>query len=107
MPTNADPCRPMKRGRSDSEHAVTALVSQAVVTGASTALADIPREGPGSLPCDAPRDAAGRELFIDNLLVRIHSIVEMIFVDRPCAMEFESPFPGSLISTLRRCKPDF
>ena len=27
-----------------------------------------------------------REFFIDNLLVRIHSIIEMILVDRPCAM---------------------
>jgi len=27
-----------------------------------------------------------REFFIDNLLVRIHLIVEMILVDRPCAM---------------------
>jgi len=27
-----------------------------------------------------------RDFFIDNLLVRIHLIVEMILVDRPCAM---------------------
>ena len=27
-----------------------------------------------------------REFFIDNLLVRIHLIIEMILVDRPCAM---------------------
>ena len=27
-----------------------------------------------------------REFFIDNLLVRIHVIIEMILVDRPCAM---------------------
>jgi len=32
--------------------------------------------------------------FIDNLLVRIHLIIEMILVDRP-----QFPFPGSLIST--------
>ena len=33
------------------------------------------------------RQAGGeRELFVDNLLVRIHSIIEMILVDRPCAM---------------------
>jgi len=31
----------------------------------------------------APRE---REFSIDNLLVRIHFIVEMILVDRPCAM---------------------
>ena len=29
---------------------------------------------------------AEREFFIDNLLVHIHSIVEMIFVHRPYAM---------------------
>ena len=28
-----------------------------------------------------------REFFIDHLLVRIHFLVEMIVVDRPCAME--------------------
>ena len=27
-----------------------------------------------------------RELFIDNLLVRIHLIIETIVADRPCAM---------------------
>ena len=27
-----------------------------------------------------------REFIIDNLLVRIHLIIEMILVDRPCAM---------------------
>jgi len=27
-----------------------------------------------------------REFFIDNLLVRIHLIIEMVLVDRPCAM---------------------
>jgi hypothetical protein len=27
-----------------------------------------------------------REFFIDNLLVQIHWIIEMILVDRPCAM---------------------
>ena len=28
-----------------------------------------------------------RELFIDNLLVQIHLLIEMNSVDRPCAME--------------------
>jgi len=28
-----------------------------------------------------------RGFFIDNMLVRIHSIIEMVLVDRPCAME--------------------
>ena len=27
-----------------------------------------------------------REFFIDNLLVRIHLIIVMVLVDRPCAM---------------------
>jgi len=27
-----------------------------------------------------------REFFIDNLLVRIHLIIKMFLVDRPCAM---------------------
>ena len=27
-----------------------------------------------------------REFFIDNLLVRIHLIIEMMLVDRPCTM---------------------
>ena len=31
-------------------------------------------------------DVAEREFFIDNLLVRIHFIIEMISVNRPCAM---------------------
>ena len=26
-----------------------------------------------------------REIFIDDLLVRVHLIIEMILVDRPCA----------------------
>ena len=29
--------------------------------------------------------AAEKEIFIDNLLVRDHLIIEMILVDRPCA----------------------
>jgi len=37
----------------------------------------------------APHPAAGsapeREIFIDNLLVRVHLILEMVLVDRPCA----------------------
>ena len=36
---------------------------------------------------DAPnRLHSEREFFIDNLLVRIHLIIKMILVDRPCAM---------------------
>ena len=33
-----------------------------------------------------------RDLFIDNLLVRIHLIIERILVDRPCAMGVSIPF---------------
>ena len=33
-----------------------------------------------------------REIFIDNLLVRVHLIIEMILVDRPCAMGVWIPF---------------
>ena len=32
------------------------------------------------------RPCREREFFMDNLLVRIHLIIEMILVDRPCAM---------------------
>ena len=37
------------------------------------------------------------EFFIDNLLVRIHSIIEMILVDRPCAtlIQVALYLPGS------------
>ena len=31
-------------------------------------------------------DQRGRDFFIHNLLVRIHVVIEMILVDRPCAM---------------------
>ena len=40
-----------------------------------------------------------REFFIDNLLVRIHFIIVMIRWTGLAPWEFESPFPGSLIST--------
>ena len=35
---------------------------------------------------EAAPPAADREFCIHNLLVRIHLIIEMILVDRPCAM---------------------
>jgi len=40
-----------------------------------------------------------RECFIDNLLVRIHFIIEMIWWTGLAPWEFEFPFPVSLIST--------
>ena len=58
-----------------------------------------------------------RKFFIDNLLVRIHIIIEMILVDRPCAMGVWIPFlrlsniyipmPGDQSSGLLECKLDF
>ena len=40
-----------------------------------------------------------REFFIDNLLVRIHFIIEMIWWTGLAPWEFTFPFPSSLIST--------
>jgi len=40
-----------------------------------------------------------REFFIDNLLVRIHFIIEMIRWTGLAPWEFKFPFPGSLTST--------
>jgi len=37
-------------------------------------------------PYSLPEGAREREFFIDNLLVRIHFIIEMIIVDWQCAM---------------------
>jgi len=43
--------------------------------------------GAGGVPRDGLRPwYPERELFIDNLLVLVHLIIEMILVDRPCAM---------------------
>jgi len=39
-----------------------------------------------ALPIAAPPPPLEREFFIDNLLVQMHLIIEMILVDRPCAM---------------------
>ena len=47
-------------------------------------------------PRQTPHDrGGGGEFLIDNLLVRIHLIIEMTLVDRP----LEFPFPGSLLSS--------
>ena len=51
-----------------------------------------PRGGP-------PRTPGEREFFIDNLLVRIHFIIEMIWWTGLAPWKFEFPFPGSLTST--------
>ena len=34
----------------------------------------------------AATDLSNRDIFIDNLLVRVHWIIEMIVIERPCAM---------------------
>jgi len=49
--------------------------------------------------CDALPASCKRELFIDNLLVRIHCIIVMIRWTGLAPWEFEFPFPGSRIST--------
>jgi len=48
------------------------------------------------LPSD---DQVEREFFIDNLLVRIHFIIEMIRWTGLAPWAFAYPFPGSLTST--------
>ena len=45
-----------------------------------------------------------RELFIDNLMVRIHFIIEMIWWTGLAPWEFEFPFPGSLTSTFQHTR---
>jgi len=49
----------------------------------------------GACRCHLPE----RESFIDNLLVRIHFIIEMIRWTGLAPWESEFPFPGSLTST--------
>ena len=44
---------------------------------------------------------AEREFLLDNLLVRIHLIIEMIWWTGLAPWEFELPFPGSLTYTFR------
>ena len=39
-----------------------------------------------NLECMLGEAGAEREIFIDNLLVRVHWLIEMIVVERPCAM---------------------
>ena len=47
-------------------------------------------------------DALEREFVIDNLLVRIHSIIVMIRWTGLAPWEFDFPFPGCLTSTFRQ-----
>jgi len=46
-------------------------------------------------------ESGEREFFIDNLLVRIHFIIEMIRWTGLAPWEFKFPFPGSLASTFQ------
>jgi len=43
-----------------------------------------------------------REFFIDNLLVRIHLVIEMIWWTSLAPWEFEFTFPGNSLSIQRR-----
>ena len=45
-----------------------------------------------------PTSPPKREFLIDNLIVRIHSIIEMIWWIGLAPWEFEFPFPGGLIT---------
>ena len=45
-------------------------------------------EMPRSSSCARMHLEREKEFFADNLLVRIHLIIEMILEDRPCAMGF-------------------
>ena len=49
--------------------------------------------------CGASPPRERERLFVDNLLVRIHSTIEMIWWTILAPREFESPLAGSLIST--------
>ena len=57
-----------------------------------------PRYRPGPDPNTRIPPLEEREFFIDNLLVRIHFIIEMIWWTGLAPWEFETPVPGSLIS---------
>ena len=65
-----------------------------------------PKHPRGFVPPHVPRDQlAQRELFIDNPLFRIHFIIEMIRCTSHAPWKFESPFPGSLITTFLELAP--
>jgi len=98
--------RQMRQGEVDWTPICASLLEQ-VVTGTkvATGTSSLPNAyPPRSPPCSltvASSQATPpghRELFIDNLLVRIHSIIEMILWTGLAPWEFKSPFPGSFIS---------
>jgi len=51
----------------------------------------IDRKGMDIMGISQVGKSAEREFFIDNLLARIYFIIEMIIVDRPCAMGVSIP----------------
>ena len=51
-----------------------------------------------TFPWKVPAEQRERDLFIDNLLVRIHFVVKMNWWTGLAPWVFEFPFPGSLIS---------
>ena len=76
-----------------------------VSAGASSDLVFSP-DRPSSSELHSPAGAQvprERELFIDNLLVRIHLIIVIIRWTGLAPLEFEFTFPGRLISTFLEC----
>ena len=50
-------------------------------------------------PPNRTQQAAEREFLIENLLVRVRSIIEKILWTGLASRDFEFPFPGSIAST--------
>ena len=64
----------------------SSLRSQGPGSGSSVVKMDLPPPGRRKRNACLPPPLS-RDFLIENLLVRIHLIIEMILVDRPCAME--------------------
>ena len=58
---------------------------QICTTNPACQLENSPKFRWGTTSAESPEKVGERDFFIDNLLVRIHLIIEMILVDRPCA----------------------
>jgi len=52
-------------------------------------MSEVPLYTWGAPPSSLTLHPEEREFCIDNLLLRIHLIIEMVLVDRPCAMGVE------------------
>ena len=63
-----------------------ASLHSAALAGLGEAMLDTDPAGAAELATRALKVHPERKFFIDNLLVRIHFIVQMILADRPCAM---------------------